>query len=102
MTLRWDVLAAILGMALATFACRAGGYAMYRALRPPRFVDAMLRHLPGPIFCAFIAPSLAAQGGAAFAAAAAVVVAQTATRNLTLAIIAGVGTLALLRAAGGP
>ena len=30
MSLRWDVLAAILGMALATYALRAGGYALLR------------------------------------------------------------------------
>lgn len=97
MTLRPDVLLAILGMALATFACRAGGYAVYRALRPPRFVEAVLRHLPGPLFCAFILPNLAAQGMAAFGAAVVVVAAQVLTRSLVAAIAAGVGSLALLR-----
>ena len=97
MSLRPDVLLAIIGMALATYACRAGGYAIFRATRPPRFVEVMLRHLPGPIFMAFIAPALAAQGVAAFAAAAAVVVAQAVTRSLVAAIAAGVGTLAMLR-----
>lgn len=101
MTLRLDVLLAILGMAVATYACRAGGYAIYRALRPPRFVELMLRHLPGPIFCAFILPILAAQGPPAFGAAAAVVATQAVTRNLVAAIVAGVGTLALLRAVAG-
>ena len=97
MTLRLDVALAILGMALASYACRAGGYAAWRGLRPPRFVEAILRHLPGPLFCAFIAPSLAAQGGSAFVGAIAVVIAQALTRNLTLAIIAGVGTVMLAR-----
>jgi uncharacterized membrane protein len=96
MSLRPDVLLAIIGMAIATYACRAGGYAIFRATRPPRFVEVMLRHLPGPIFMAFIAPALAAQGVAAFAAAAAVVVAQAVTRSLVAAIAAGVGTLSLL------
>ena len=36
MTLRLDVLLAILGMALATYLCRAGGYAVLRAVRLPR------------------------------------------------------------------
>lgn len=100
MTLRPDVLLAILGMAVATYACRAGGYAVLRAIRPPRFVEAVLRHLPGPIFCAFITPSLAVQGAPALLAAVAVVLAQHLTRSLTWAILAGVGTLALLRALG--
>ena len=62
MTLRLDVLLAILGMALATYLCRAGGYALFRALRPPRFVEVTLQHLPGPIFIAYVAPALAMQG----------------------------------------
>lgn len=93
MTLRLDVLLAILGMALATYLCRAGGYALFRAFRPPRFVEAMLQHLPGPIFVAYVAPTLAAQGWRGFVAAGAVVVAQATTRNLVAAIAAGVGTM---------
>ena len=75
MTLRLDVLLTILGMALATYLCRAGGYALFRALRPPRFVEATLQHLPGPIFVAYVAPALAMQGLKGFAAAALVVLA---------------------------
>ena len=101
MTLRPDVLLAILGMAAATYACRAGGYAVLRAIRPPRFVEAMLRHLPGPIFCAFITPALAVQGTGSLLAGVAVVLAQHLTKSLTWAILAGVGTLALMRALDG-
>lgn len=93
MTLRADVLLAILGMALATYLCRAGGYALFRALRPPRFVEVALQHLPGPIFVAYVAPALAAQGAKGFAAAAVVVAAQAMTRNLAAAIAAGVGAM---------
>ncbi|WP_248291595.1 AzlD family protein [Neoroseomonas marina] len=100
MTLRTDVLLAILGMALATYLCRAGGYALFRALRPPRFVEVMLQHLPGPIFIAYVAPALATQGVKGFAAAAAVVVTQATTRNLAAAIAVGVGALWLLGLVG--
>lgn len=93
MTLRADVLLAILGMALATYLCRAGGYALFRALRPPRFVEVALQHLPGPIFVAYVAPALAAQGAKGFAAAAVVVAVQAMTRNLAAAIAAGVGAM---------
>ena len=96
MTLRLDVLLTILGMAVATYLCRAGGYALFRAFRPPRFVEVSLQHLPGPIFVAYVAPALAAQGMKGFVAAAAVVVAQAATRNLAAAIAAGVGAMWLL------
>jgi uncharacterized membrane protein len=90
MTLRMDVLLAILGMALATYLCRAGGYALFRAFRPPRAVEVALQHLPGPIFVAYVAPALAMQGAKGFAAAAVVVAVQAATRNLAAAIGAGV------------
>ena len=93
MTLRADVLLAILGMALATYLCRAGGYALFRALRPPRFVEVALQHLPGPIFVAYVAPALAAQGTKCCAAAAVVVAVQAMTRNLAAAIAAGVGAM---------
>lgn len=96
MTLRPDVLLAILGMALATYLCRAGGYALFRALRPPRFVEVTLQHLPGPIFIAYVAPALAMQGAKGFAAAALVVAVQAATRNLAAAIGAGVAAMWLL------
>ena len=93
MTLRLDVLLAILGMAVATYLCRAGGYAAFRALRPPRYVEVTLQHLPGPIFMAYIAPALATHGLKGFAAAALVVAVQAATRNLAVAIVAGVAAM---------
>ena len=93
MTLRLDVLLAILGMALATYLCRAGGYALFRALRPPPFVEVTLQHLPGPIFVAYVAPALAAAGLKGFVAAALVVVAQAASRNLAVAIAVGVAAM---------
>jgi uncharacterized membrane protein len=96
MTLRLDVLLAILGMAVATYFCRAGGYALFRALRPPRYVEVTLQHLPGPIFVAYVAPALAAEGAQGFLAAALVVAVQAVTRNLAAAIGAGVAAMWLL------
>jgi uncharacterized membrane protein len=93
MSVRWDVLAAIIGMALATYAVRAGGYAVLRAWRPPRFVDAMLQHMPGCIFVAFVLPSVVAQGAWHVAAAAVAVLCMRLTRMLTLSILAAVGAL---------
>jgi uncharacterized membrane protein len=90
MTLRWDVLVAILGMALVTYACRAGGYAILRSVRPPPFVEAMLRHLPGALFMAYVTPPLVNGGPGAWAGAVAVVGVQLATRNMGLSIPAGV------------
>jgi uncharacterized membrane protein len=98
-TLRPDVLAAILAMAVATFLCRAGGYAVLRVTRPPRFVQGMLSHLPGAIFVAFLAPALANGGWAAWAAAGATVAAQALFERIALSICVGVLPLWLLRAA---
>ncbi|MBK1661459.1 AzlD domain-containing protein [Paracraurococcus ruber] len=98
--MRWDVLAAIIGMALASYLCRAGGYAVLRVIRPPPFVQGMLQHLPGCIFVAFLAPALAAAGWPAMAAGAVVLLVQAALRRLALSILAGVAALWLLRLAG--
>jgi uncharacterized membrane protein len=99
-TLRPDVLAAILVMALVTFLCRAGGYVVLRVVRPPRFVQNMLGRLPGAIFIAFLAPALTGGGWAAWAAAVATVAAQIAFRRIALSIGVGVLALWLLRATG--
>lgn len=99
MTLRWDVLLAIVCMALATYAARAGGYAVLRVWQPPRFVEAMLVHMPGCIFVAFILPSVATGGWRYAAAAAVAVLAMVLTRMLTLSIVLGVAALWLLAAA---
>ena len=96
------MLAAILAMAAATFLCRAAGYAVLRATRPPRFVQAMLGHLPGAIFVAFLALALAGGGWAAWAAAGATVAAQVAFGRIALSIGAGVLALWLLRAVAAP
>ncbi len=45
MTMRWDVTLAIIAMGLVTYLCRAGGYAVLRAVRTPPLVDALLRKL---------------------------------------------------------
>jgi branched-subunit amino acid transport protein len=93
MEIRLDVLVAILAMTAVTYVCRAGGYAVLRAVRPPAFVDAMLRHLPGALFAAYVTPPLVAGSWPAWAGAAAVVGVQLATRNLGLAICAGVAAV---------
>jgi branched-subunit amino acid transport protein len=93
MTIRGDVLLAILLIALVSFVCRAGGYAILRNIRPPAFVEAMLHHLPGALFAAYVTPSLVAGGGPAWIGALVVIAMQIATRNLGLAIVAGVAAV---------
>ncbi len=97
MTLRWDVLLAILGMALSTYLLRAGGYALLRAFRPTPFVTAMLSHMPGCIFVAFVIPALVIGGPTQMLAAAGVVGVMIGTRSYMLAIGAGVAVIWLMR-----
>jgi uncharacterized membrane protein len=98
MSLSWPTLAAILAMAAATYLCRAGGYALLRATRTPPFVEAMLRHLPGALFAAYVAPAMVGGGVIAWTGAAAVVAVQLATRNMGLAIVAGVAVVWAVKA----
>ena len=98
MSLRPDVLLAILGMALASYLCRAGGYAILRATRPPPFVQQMLHYLPGCIFVAFLAPVFARLGWPGWLAGLAVVLVHWRLRRLALSILVGVGAFWLLQA----
>lgn len=100
MSLRWDVVAAILGMALATYLLRAGGYAILRATKPPPFVHAMLHHMPGCIFVAFALPALWGWGWKGVAAAFAVLAVMAWRRSYALAILSGVVVLWGLDVAG--
>lgn len=97
MSLRLDVVLAILGMALATYLLRAGGYALLRATRPTPFVTAMLSHMPGCIFVAFVAPALVTGGWVSLLAAACVTGIMIGARSYILAILGGVAVIWLLR-----
>lgn len=93
-------LAAILGMAAASFAVRASGYLVLRRVQPGPFLRAFLSHLPGAIFIAFAAPAVARAGLAGLVGAAATLVVMAATRSATLALLAGVAAFWAVRAAG--
>lgn len=86
-------LLAVLGMALATYATKAGGlWALGRVDLPER-VRAGLRALPGAVLVALVGPELLAAGPAGWLGAAAVVVAMWRTGNLLVALVAGVGVV---------
>ncbi|MCR0981525.1 AzlD family protein [Roseomonas populi] len=100
MTLRLDVTLAIIAMGLVTYFCRAGGYAILRAMRTPPVVDALLRNLPAPLFAAYVALSLSRQDMAAVLASIPCAAAHMRWGNFGLSIVVGVGAVALLRWAG--
>ncbi|WP_235924501.1 AzlD family protein [Roseomonas harenae] len=100
MTMRWDVTLAILAMGLVTYFCRAGGYAVLRAVRTPPFLDALLRNLPAPLFAAYVALALSRQDMAAALASIPCAAAHARWSNFGLSIVIGVAAMALLRWAG--
>lgn len=89
MSLDLSTLVAILGMALATYACRAGGYWLFSQIRPTPLTRAVLGHIPGTLFISFVAPALVSGGLQTSAAAAATLGVMIATRNLLLSVLAG-------------
>lgn len=92
-----DALVAILGMALATFAIKAGGFLLAGRLPQTGFVALWLKHVPGAVLAALVAPAIATGSLADAVAATATALAYILTRNLLPAMIAGVGTVFLMR-----
>ena len=87
----------ILGMAAVTYMTRAGGlWLMGRVPLSPR-VEAWLRHVPGAVLAALVAPSIFTAGPAEALAALATTLVAARTRNFLLAIAVGVAAVVLLR-----
>ena len=91
-------LMAIAGMALVTYATRAGGlWLMVHVPLSPR-VEAFLRYLSGSVLVALIVPAAVQEGTAAWVAIAAAVLVMLATRRTLLALLLGVLAAAAYRA----
>ncbi len=83
------VLAAIMAMAAATYATRAGGYLVFRAFPTPAWLRDALAYVPGALFVSYVVPALAAGGVQQWVGAAATLGVMAATRQLSLAILGG-------------
>ena len=95
--MRPDAMAAIVGMALVTYASRAGGVWLMSRVTPSPCVDAWVRQISGAILVSLVVPAALASGPAgALALVAAVAVARRGG-NVLLAMLAGVGVVWLLR-----
>jgi uncharacterized membrane protein len=81
--------AAILGMAAATYLCRAGGYWLFRRVTPGPLLRRMLAHVPGTLFVAYVVPTLLAGGRQQWVGAAATLAVMLRLRSLPWAIVAG-------------
>ncbi len=88
-TVHAATLAAIVGMTVATYACRAGGYWLFRQVRPSPLLRAVLAYIPGTLFVSYVAPALAGGGLPQWVGAAATLGAMLATGNFAVAIFGG-------------
>jgi uncharacterized membrane protein len=82
-------LAAILAMAAATYACRAGGYWLFRQISPTPLLRAVLRFIPGTLFVSYVCPALLAGGLQSWIGAAGTALVMIATGNVAAAIFGG-------------
>lgn len=93
-------LAAILAMAAATYAMRAGGFWLMTHVPLTRRVRRMLAALPGSIIAATVLPIIVGGGLVAMLAIVTAALVMVVRRNDFLAVIAGMSVAAGLRAAG--
>lgn len=92
-----EALLAILGMALATVAIKASGLLLADRLPRTGFMAAWLRHIPGAVLAALVAPALITGSPAEIVAAAATTAVFLLSRNLFAAMAAGVLTVYVAR-----
>ncbi|MCR6672221.1 AzlD family protein [Devosia ginsengisoli] len=92
-----EAVIAILGMALVTIAVKASGLLLADRLPRDGFAAAWLRHIPGAVLAALVAPALVTGSPAEVVAAVATGGIFILTRNLFAAMAAGVATVYLVR-----
>lgn len=90
-------LLAIVLMALATYATRAGGLWLASRFDLPERAGAWLEQIPGAILISLVAPTVLTGGPAEALAALAVVLVALCTGSLPAAMVTGVGVVLILR-----
>lgn len=92
-----EAVIAIFGMAMVTIAVKAGGLLLADRLPREGFAAAWLRHIPGAVLAALVAPALVTGSLAEVIAALATGTVYILTRNLFAAMASGVLTVYLMR-----
>lgn len=92
-----EAVAAILGMALVTMAIRMSGFLLADRLPREGFAAAWLRHIPGAVLAALVAPAVVTGSIAEVIAAAATAGVFILSKNLFAAMAAGVATVYVVR-----
>jgi uncharacterized membrane protein len=91
------VVAVIFGMALVTYATKAGGLWLVGRVDLSERAEAGLDVLPGAVVVAFVAPALAEGGVPEWVAAGATIAVAHKTGSLLLSLGVGVGTVLIVR-----
>ncbi|CAN5794131.1 hypothetical protein BH24CHL3_BH24CHL3_03870 [soil metagenome] len=97
MTIHPAALLAILLMAIVTYGCRAGGYWLMGQVTISPRIEMGLTYLPGAVLISLVAPAMAEEGIPGVCAVAATALAMRLTNSLLAAMVAGVGTVWLMR-----
>jgi uncharacterized membrane protein len=92
-----EAVAAIVGMALVTIAIKASGLLLADRLPRQGFGAAWLRHIPGAVLAALVAPALVTGSPAEIVAAVVTGAVFILSRSLFAAMAAGVATVYLVR-----
>jgi uncharacterized membrane protein len=90
-------LLAIFGMGLVTYACRFGGFWLMSHSKSIKSLERMLKHTPGSIISAVVAPVALLNGFDDAIAAVVVALVMVRSQNLLLSICAGVATVLIVR-----
>ena len=94
-----EALLAIAGMAIASLMTKAGGLLLANRLPRHGFAAAWLKHIPGAVLAALVAPALVTGSPAEIIAAAATALVYVLTRSLFAAMAMGVLCVYLARLA---
>jgi uncharacterized membrane protein len=84
----WTVLT-IVSMALVTYLCRAGGYWLFRQLKPSPALQSILSYVPGALFVSFVVPAVMAGGTKEWIGAGVALVTARLTNSIVWPIITG-------------
>jgi len=97
MRIELEALLAIFGMAVVTYATRAGGLWLMGRVTLSKRVETWLQYIPGSVLVAIVAPGIFSGGPLALIAAIVTVLVAARTGSLPLAMLIGVSALLLLR-----
>lgn len=98
MTLRADILPLLLALALASYACRVGGFWLMRFVTVTPRLQATLAAAPLAVMLGIVTPAALHGGLAEWIGLTATLVAMRLWRSDLVAMFCGIGAVALMRA----